>query len=140
MIGSRTGFENGQGAPLLGEVLCQPKAMCGWDRAAAKCRCTIDDPKHHLYDACHEKNEENEDAICSWSVKELDCPAKGCPALQIALDDYAPDDAPDHHRPPADEFSHPDIKKDWDVPLDAAALKLSGKQCNYTDVPPRCAP
>jgi len=90
--------------------------------------------------ACNEKNAANEDAICSWSVKELDCPAKGCPALQIAFEDYTPDDAPDHHRPPTADFSEPDIKKDWEVALNPVGADLSGKQCNYTKVPVVCAP
>lgn len=73
-------------------------------------------------------------------MKELDCPAKGCPALQIAFENYTPDDAPDHHRPPADDFSNSEVKKDWEVPLDPVAEGLSGKQCRYTSVPVACAP
>ncbi|MFN8603017.1 MAG: hypothetical protein U0842_21325 [Candidatus Binatia bacterium] len=127
-------------SPTLGETLCKPKTMCRWDQGAGACQCAIDDPKDPRYKACQEKNADNQDAICSWSVKELDCPAKGCPALQIAFENYTPDDAPDHHRPPADDFSNSEVKKDWEVPLDPVAEGLSGKQCRYTSVPVACAP
>jgi hypothetical protein len=125
-------------SPQLGETLCQPKSMCGWDKGAGTCNCTIQDENHYLYKACHEKNADNQDAICAWSVKSLDCPAKGCPALQIALDSYTPDDAPDHHRPAAVKFSDPDNRKDWEVPLSPTDTELSGKQCHYTSLPVSC--
>ena len=127
-------------SPQLGETLCQPKAMCDWNASSGKCECAIHDPKDPRYEACNEKNDRNEDAICAWSVKDLDCPAKGCPALQITFVDYAPDDAPDHRRPPAAAFSDPDVRKDWDVPLVPVSESLAGKQCRYTSVPPACSP
>src|SRR5262249_2982946 len=62
----------------LGQRLCQPKTMCRWDKKAGTCTCAIDDKNNYLYKACHEKNAADQDAICSWSVKDLDCnPAKG---------------------------------------------------------------
>ena len=124
----------------LGEALCQPKTICAWDTRAGTCNCTIKDPKNPNYKACNEKNEQNQDAICSWSVKELDCPLKGCPALQIAFEDYTPDDAADHHRPPAGLFSDSEEKQAWAVPLAPVSEGLSGKQCNYTTAPAVCAP
>ena len=60
---------------------------------------------NYLYDECHEKNVAGNDAICSWSTKDLDCPAKGCPSLQITFPDFKPDDAQDHHRPPPSDDS-----------------------------------
>ncbi|MBY0274123.1 hypothetical protein K2Z84_02185 [Candidatus Binatia bacterium] len=127
-------------SPTLGQTLCQPRTMCAWDQGAGTCACTIHDPKDPRYKACQEKNADNQDAICSWSVKELDCPAKGCPALQIAFESYTPDDAPDHHRPPADDFSNPEIAKDWQVPLNPVSASLSGQQCSYTSLPVACGP
>jgi hypothetical protein len=127
-------------SPTLGKRLCQPKTMCGWvqtNPTNGKCKCIIADKSNPLYEACREKNADNEDAICSWSVKDLDCPAKGCPALQIAFEDYTPGDASDHHRPPADDFSNPEIRKDWDVALDPlVGTGLSGA-VQHTKVPRR---
>lgn len=122
----------------LGEHLCSPKTMCGWNKSSSKCECSIRDPKDPRYKACQEKNAEGEDAICAWSVKDLDCPKKGCPALQIALEDYTPDDAENHHRPPAAKFSDAANRANWDVPLVGVDAKLAGAQCTYTSVPPVC--
>ena len=85
----------------LGKEQCQPASMCAWkvDGKNNTCQCNISDPDNYLYDECHAKNAAGNDAICSWSVKDLDCPAQGCPGLQITFPDYTPDDAADHHRP-----------------------------------------
>src|SRR5262249_42898070 len=103
---------------VLGELQCQPKSMCGWNKNSNKCVSPINARTSPLWAACHEKNAANEDAVCSFSVADLDCPAKGCPALQITFaNKYAPDDDPDHHRPPTALFSSAEVKKDFDVGL-----------------------
>jgi len=98
--------------------------------------------KHnYLYDECHEKNVAGNDAICSWSTKDLDCPAKGCPGLQITFPDFKPDDAQDHHRPPPSLFSFdPDYQADWNVPFVLENASTAGQQCLYTNTPASCLP
>src|SRR6266849_5716551 len=129
-----------------GKKLCQPSTMCAWkvDKKNDTCQCNITDPTNYLYGLCHEKNAVGNDAICSWSTKDLDCPAKGCPALQILFPaGFQPDDATDHHRPMPGLFSFdPDYKANWNVPFTKEGASIAGQQCLYTDTdPPRsCLP
>jgi hypothetical protein len=63
---------------------------------------------------------------------------KGCPALQIALEEYTPDDV--DRRPAAMKFSDPLFKKNWDLALSPVGAGLAGSQCTYMKSPPVCAP
>jgi hypothetical protein len=122
----------------LGKQLCQPSSMCAW--ANNKCGCNITDKANYLYDVCHEKNPAGDEAICTWSTKDLDCPAKGCPALQISLPSgFTPDDAADYHRPKAGLFSF-DSNYDWNVSFNKEDASLAGVQCYYTSDPASCLP
>jgi len=123
----------------VGKGLCQPKTICDWNSTANKCQCNITDTTNYLYNLCHEKNADGDDAICSWSVKDLDCPAKGCPAVEIAFENYEPDDAPDHHRPTPNLFSA-DPSYNWNVPFNLEDASISGQQCHYADQPPLTCP
>ena len=124
----------------LGAELCQPKTMCGW--TSNKCQCSITDTSNYLYDLCHEKNAAGNDAVCSWSVKDLDCPAQGCPGVEITFPPkYAPDDAANHHRPAATEFSFdPNYNSNWNVPFNLESAATAGAQCQYTQQPPLTCP
>jgi hypothetical protein len=134
---------NTKPAKTLGQELCQPSSMCAWkvDGVSNTCQCNITDKTNYLYDECHEKNVAGNDAICSWSTKDLDCPAKGCPGLQITFPDFKPDDAQDHHRPPPSLFSFdPDYQADWNVPFVLENASTAGQQCLYTNTPASCLP
>jgi hypothetical protein len=126
----------------LGKELCQPSSMCAWkiDGKNNTCQCNINDPTNYLFDACHEKNAAGNDAICSWSTKDIDCPARGCPALQITLpSNFKPDDAADHHRPPPALFSFdPNYESNWNVPFVNSLVDTAGQQCLYTGTPVSC--
>lgn len=125
----------------LGQKQCQPSSMCKWkvDGKNDTCQCSITDPTNYLYDECHEKNADGNDAICSWSTKDLDCPAQGCPGLQITFGIYAPDDAPNHHRPPPGFFSYDlNYPANWDVPFINEGSAIAGPQCAYSGTPPSC--
>jgi hypothetical protein len=121
-----------------GQQLCEPSTLCAWNNTANKCQCAISDPTNYLYSECHEKNAAGDDAICSWSVKDLDCPAQGCPGLQITFPtSFAPDDAADHHRPVPSLFSFdPNFQKDWNISFNNEDASISGQQCNYSSPPP----
>ncbi len=124
----------------LGQELCQPSSMCAWKVDGIKkntCQCNISDKSNYLYNDCHEKNAAGNDAICSWSTKDLDCPAKGCPGLQIMFPGgpkgFTPDDAQDHHRPPTGFFSFdPNYQANWKVPFVLQDVSTAGQQCLYT--------
>jgi cell migration-inducing and hyaluronan-binding protein len=124
----------------LGQELCQPSAMCAWkvDGIKDTCQCNINDPANYLFDACHEKNAVGNDAICSWSTKDIDCPARGCPALRITMPvNFTPDDAADHHRPPPGFFSSdPNYQTAWNVPFVNEDASIAGLQCLYTNANP----
>ncbi|HZP44207.1 MAG TPA: G8 domain-containing protein [Candidatus Binataceae bacterium] len=122
----------------LGASLCQPSSMCAWNTSTSQCQCNISDPTNYLYAACHEKNAAGQDAICSWSVKDLDCPAGGCPAVQITFPtNFVPDDAANHHRPAPVLFTaDPGFEKNWNVPFNAEAAGIAGAQCAYSSGEP----
>lgn len=124
----------------LGDSLCQPATMCDWNKTSNKCECNITDTRNYLYDDCHEKNAAGDDAICSWSVKDLDCPAKGCPAIQITFPNgFKPDDATDHHRPATAQFSSdPNFAKNWNIPFELQKSDIAGQRCTYAQYPPSC--
>jgi hypothetical protein len=124
----------------LGQGLCQPPTMCAWNSSNNKCECSIKNKSNYLYDVCNEKNAGGDYAICSWSVKDVDCPAAGCPGLQITFpDDFKPDDAKDHHRPTAGMFAfYTDFN--WMVPFNRELLPLANKQCLYSSDPTVCLP
>jgi hypothetical protein len=127
----------------LGKEQCQPSSLCAWkvDGKNNTCQCNISDPNDFLYDECHAKNPAGNDAICSWSVKDLDCPAQGCPGLQITFPTYTPDDAADHHRPTPGSFSFdPNYAKNWNVPFVNQGASITGAQCQYTGTPTSCLP
>ncbi|HKV53835.1 MAG TPA: G8 domain-containing protein [Candidatus Binataceae bacterium] len=115
------------------ESMCQPRTMCSWNSRLNQCACN---PASPYYSLCQERNA-NSDTICSWSVKDLDCPAKGCPGLQITFpDDFTPDDATDHHRPaPTAYTAQPDYKESWDVPFNLESKDIANEQCYYTSQP-----
>jgi hypothetical protein len=115
------------------ESMCQPKTMCSWNSRLNQCACNPNSP---YYSLCQQRNA-NSDTVCSWSVKDLDCPAKGCPGLQITFpDNFTPDDATDHHRPAPTEFTaEPNYKENWDVPFNLESKDIANDQCYYTRQP-----
>ena len=118
----------------LGKSLCQPSSMCAWQTSTNQCSCNITDPNNYLYSVCHEKNAAGQDAICSWSVKDLDCPAAGCPAVEITFPSkFAPDNAADHHRPTPVSYSFDkNFMTDWNVEFNFESSDTAGTQCLYS--------
>ncbi len=144
----------------LGDSLCQPPGMCSWNSGKNQCQCSITDKDNYLYDVCHEKkadcadqpgctvdcvNKPNDphciDAICSWSVKDLDCPAAGCPGFQLTLpagfatlSDTCRADPKCNPRPTPTAFAG-DMGFDWQVQYNNVDAALSGNQCRYAAAP-----
>jgi len=121
--------------------MSQLSMMCSWQ--SGKCGCNITDKSNYLYNACHEKNAAGNDAICSWATKDLDCPEKGCPALEITFPKgFTPDDATDHHRPAPSLFTFdPKYLTNWNVPFNDESSSIAGQQCTYVEPSTaQCAP
>jgi cell migration-inducing and hyaluronan-binding protein len=116
----------------LGKELCQPATMCKW--TSKQCQCNPDSP---LYDLCNQKNPAGQ-TVCSWSVKDLDCPAQGCPAFQITFPDKMYFKAENQHERPKPADFNFDTNKgfDWNVNFNLEGTSISGQQCNYTSQPP----
>jgi hypothetical protein len=126
-----------KGSPL-GSKICQPSTMCSWSSTSNTCACN---PSSPYFNQCTQTNPSGQN-ICSWSVKDLDCPAQGCPGLQITMPGgFAPDDAPDHHRPAPAAFSFdPNYNANWNVPFNLEDNSIAGQQCTYTQQPPLTCP
>src|SRR5271155_1937226 len=65
----------------LGQKYCQPATMCTWNGGANRCQCNASGPYASF---CSQINPAGQ-TICDWSVKDLDCPAQGCPAFQVTF-------------------------------------------------------
>jgi G8 domain len=124
----------------LGQTLCQPATMCMWNNTSG-CTCNPASPYASL---CNQKNPLGQ-TVCSWSVKDLDCPIRGCPSFQITFPSNFEADGTNQRPvtfnsppPPAApdlvRFSEdPNFK--WNVPYFLPPSSISGADCNYTQQP-----
>jgi hypothetical protein len=125
---------NSNPAVTLGQQQCEPPTMCTWDSGKKGCLC---DPKSPYFNLCNQKNPAGQ-TVCDWSVKDLDCPAKGCPAFQVTFPSsnffMANDSNP---RPASPMFGSKDDPSGfkWNVDFNLVGSSISGKQCNYTSQP-----
>ncbi len=113
----------------LGAELCEPKTLCSW--SSNSCQCNSGSPYFSL---CSQLNPAGQ-TVCSWSVKDLDCPAQGCPAFQITFPaNFVADDT--DHRPPPKTFGLSTIDQfNWHVDFSLENSDISGQQCYYTKQP-----
>jgi hypothetical protein len=122
----------------LGKERCQPATMCQWNGTATTNQCQCD-PNSPYYDLCNQKNPAGE-TVCSWSVKDIDCPAQGCPAFQITFPEAKYFKAENQNaRPIPSVFNFATNNPtgfDWDVGFNLEDASISGQQCNYTGQPP----
>ncbi len=114
---------------------CQPKPFCEWNSTDQSCDCSTilqqDDPE--LYTECTQKLGAEEHTICSWSVKDIDCPAfldgtlkPRCLGFAVTLADSFVADGTD--RRPTPECFPKD--SDWDVPFTPVSEALAGHCAN----------
>jgi cell migration-inducing and hyaluronan-binding protein len=120
----------------LGQEFCQPKTMCAWNAKDSQCQCV---PSSPYYDLCNQQNPSHE-TICSWSVKALDCPAQGCPALQITFPSDHFEAKGQHERPKPSDFNFAGIPNttpfNWNIGFNLEDSSISGADCHYTQQPP----
>jgi hypothetical protein len=107
---------------------CQPKSFCGWNDQNKQCQCSAqlqsDNPE--IYQECTEKNRRGEDAICSWAVRDIDCPVvdgvRSCLGFAVTLPPTFVADGTDR-QPRAQCFP---LNFDWIELLEPASEALAG--------------
>jgi cell migration-inducing and hyaluronan-binding protein len=129
---------NSKPPATLGKKVCQPATMCTWNSGANQCQCNTSGPYASI---CSQLNAAKQ-TVCDWSVKDLDCPAAGCPAFQIKFPPectngktencFVADDK--NHRPEAGEFNFTNDPY-WNVNFNLASGSVAGQQCTYTKQP-----
>ncbi|MGH7916898.1 MAG: hypothetical protein ACREQE_05470, partial [Candidatus Binataceae bacterium] len=122
---------------MLGQQFCQPATMCSWVKNgnAGSCQCN---PKSPYYNTCNQTNPLGQ-TVCSWSVKDLDCPAQGCPAFQVTFPSsqyFVANDTSHRPKPSMFNFVASGTSFDWNVPFNLESSDIAGAQCAYTQQPP----
>lgn len=105
-----------------GAERCRPFSFCAWSAGAGKCQCALS-PSDPLYGECTEKNARGDDAICSWAVKDFDCPSGGCFGFAVTLSAAFATDPAVNPRPAETCFPN---NATWNVDFAPAASGLSG--------------
>jgi len=85
---------------------------------------------------CNTANPEcksGDDSVCSWAIKDIDCPDNGCFAFGITLPKTF---GTDQARPPAPlPFTKdPNYGNDWNIPFKWQGID-AGAQCTYSGPP-----
>ncbi len=109
------------------EESCLPKSFCSptgaGDQLQCKCSDQLKASDPQLFAECQKDN----DAICSWAVKDVDCPEGGCYGFAVKLGTLAYDPIPDV-RPAPQLFTADQANFDayWKVFFQDAAPGLAG--------------
>lgn len=113
----------------LGQTICQPSTICTWSTSANRCQCNPNSPYASL---CNQVNPAHQ-TVCDWSVKDFDCPALGCPAIQITFpssEHFVADDS--DQRPAPKNFGlSMESPFDWNVNFGLPGSSIAGQQCTY---------
>jgi len=108
---------------------CQPQSFCSWNGASSACECSAqlqqDDPA--LYAQCVGNAAAGDKPVCSWAVRDLDCPAGGCFGFSFKLPAGFQTDPSPNPRPAATAFPSDTI---WNVPWTPATPNLAGSCFN----------
>lgn len=110
---------------------CQPANFCRWDDSSKQCKSALSD-KNDLYSESIEKNAQGEEAICSWAVKDIECPKGGCYGFSVKMTGVEGDfeigpDHPDPHPQVALFSENPNY--DWNVDFISATPDVAGIEC-----------
>jgi hypothetical protein len=115
----------------LGQKYCQPATMCTWNSGFNFCQCNPNGP----YESFCSQTKPARPTVCDWSVKDIDCPAQGCPAFQVTFPGGFVPDGTDH-RPAPGLFSYANNASfTWDVDFNLSPSTVAGQQCTYTKQP-----
>jgi hypothetical protein len=119
---------------------CQPKSFCEWTGTAkdGSCECSSElqqrDPE--LYNECTQKLGDNNNTICYWAVRAVDCPQGGCRGFQFTLPSGF-DAAAITQAPPTPTCFPSGADSPWDIDWDPARDDLAGPGCNVNPLPPK---
>jgi hypothetical protein len=124
----------GQSEPL-GQKLCQPATMCTW--LDNQCQCNPSSPYSSL---CNQTNPSGQ-TICSWSVKDIDCPARGCPSFEVTFPPakyFEAKDQKERPQPAVYGFAKvgPSQGFNWNIGFNLEDSGISGGDCKYATQPP----
>jgi len=104
---------------------CKPVSYCMPQGSGAQTQCV-----------CNPANPEcksGDSSVCSWAIKDIDCPTKGCFAFGITLPKTFT--AGGVKPPPPGQFTDdPNYSTDWNVPFNWQGID-AGPQCAYTSPP-----
>jgi hypothetical protein len=89
---------------------CKPESFCEWKTDSGKCGC-----KSGAF-GCDTKLGENNNTICDWAVRAVDCPTGGCYGFSFTLPHDFP---PENPVPPPAPCCFPD-NPDWNVKFERA--------------------
>ncbi|MFA9407670.1 MAG: calcium-binding protein [Candidatus Dadabacteria bacterium] len=114
---------------------CQPKSFCTWtgDASSGSCECSTDLPSS-LYDECTQKLGSDNNTICSWSVRAVDCPEGGCRGFAFTLP-AGFDAATITKAPPTPECFPSGTDSPWDIDWNPAGDTLAGEGCVVKPLP-----
>lgn len=121
---------------------CQPKSFCSWSGPAVggSCDCSseLQSSNPELYQECKKPLGANNNTICSWAVRAVDCPQGGCRGFAFTLP-AGFDAATITKAPPTPECfpsKNPDGSKSvWNIDWDKAGDTLAGQGCNVNPLP-----
>jgi hypothetical protein len=106
---------------------CEPPTYCKWDPSkTGDARC-----------GCAPGTDCKDPAVCTWGVKDIDCPTKGCFGFGVTLpSEFSTGTQPDF--PPASLFKlFPSgiLGNPWQVPFHNVDADVAGAQCHYASPP-----
>ena len=127
-----TEFANGKMAR------CQPQSFCSWTGPAmgGSCECSTDlqSSNPELYNECTKPLGANNNTICSWAVRAVDCPQGGCRGFQFTLPSGF-DAATITQAPPTPKCFPSGDDSPWDIDWNPAGDTLAGEGCVVKPLP-----
>ncbi len=97
---------------------CRPESYCSWNKDTKSCGCAAGS-------SC------KDNSVCTWGIKDFDCPSKGCFGfsfkIQPEFDKYAKPGPPPVAAFPSDSY--------WNVAYKLVDEGTSGAECHYTSQP-----
>ncbi|MGB3365663.1 MAG: calcium-binding protein, partial [Thermodesulfobacteriota bacterium] len=112
---------------------CQPQSYCVWegDVQTGSCECVDKSDKD-----CTDKLGDNNNTICSWAVRAVDCPQGGCRGFAFTLPSGF-DAATITQAPPTPECFPSGENSPWDIAWNPVRDSLAGPGCNVNPLPPK---